>query len=48
MLAAYWLAHTYHQHPDAFLRCTPEELAGHMTETTRMLKAIADAQRGNG
>ncbi len=48
VLAAYWLAHTYHQHPDAFLSCSPEDLSRHITETTRMLKAIADAQKGTG
>ncbi len=38
MLDAYWLAEIYHQHPDSFLALTPDEIAGHIDGTVRMLK----------
>jgi hypothetical protein len=38
ILACYWLADHYHQHPDTFLALTPGEVVSHMTETQRMLK----------
>lgn len=38
VLAAYWLADRYHQHPDAFLRLTPRDIFRHVDETVRMTK----------
>lgn len=44
MIAAYWLAETYHQHPDSFLALTPEEIADHVIATNRMRDAAAKAR----
>lgn len=45
VLAAYWLAHTYNQHPSTFLDLPPDEITAHMSETIRMLQAVARARK---
>lgn len=40
VLAAYWLAHVFKQHPDSFLDLDPAAVFEHFADTQRLLKVM--------